>query len=34
MQPSRILSRLVEAEAREPNPHLQTDYRIAWITVL
>jgi hypothetical protein len=30
----RILSRLEIAEAREPNPHLQCDYRIAWITVL
>lgn len=30
----RILSRLETAEIHEPNPHLQTDYRIAWITVL
>lgn len=30
----RILSRLEQAEASEPNPHLQCDYRIAWITVL
>jgi hypothetical protein len=30
----RILSRLEAAESREPNPHLQDDYRIAWITVL
>jgi hypothetical protein len=30
----RILLRLEQAEAREPNPHLQDDYRIAWITVL
>jgi hypothetical protein len=30
----RILSRLEQAESREPNPHLQTDIRIAWITVL
>ena len=30
----RILSRLERAEAREPNPHFQDDYRIAWITVL
>lgn len=33
MQTSRILSRLEVAEAREPNPHLACDYRIAWITV-
>ena len=30
----RILARLETAEAREPNPHFQDDYRIAWITVL
>jgi hypothetical protein len=30
----RILCRLEQAETREPNPHLQDDYRIAWITVL
>lgn len=30
----RILSRLEDAEAREVNPHFQTDYRISWITVL
>jgi hypothetical protein len=30
----RILSRLEDAEAHEVNPHLQTDYRISWITVL
>lgn len=30
----RILSRLEQAEAHEPNPHLQADIRIAWITVL
>jgi hypothetical protein len=30
----RILSRLTDAELREINPHLQSDYRIAWITVL
>jgi hypothetical protein len=30
----RILARLERAERREPNPHLQADYRIAWITVL
>lgn len=30
---SRVLSRLAEAEARELNPHLQCDVRIAWITV-
>ena len=30
----RILSRLEAAEANEQNPHLQDDYRIAWITVL
>jgi hypothetical protein len=30
----RILSRLERAEAHEPNPHLQADYRIAWITVI
>lgn len=29
----RVLLRLEQAEAREPNPHLQADYRIAWITV-
>lgn len=31
---ARILSKLERAEAAEPNPHYQTDYRIAWITVL
>lgn len=30
----RILSRLERAEWHEANPHLQADYRIAWITVL
>ena len=30
----RILTRLEAAEANEPNPHIQDDYRIAWITVL
>ncbi len=30
----RVLSRLEDAEAREVNPHFQTDYRIAWIAVL
>lgn len=30
----RILLRLDQAEAREPNLHLQSDYRIAWLTVL
>jgi hypothetical protein len=30
----RILARLEYAEAHESNPHLQDDYRIAWITVL
>jgi hypothetical protein len=30
----RILSRLERAEGHEPNPSLQADYRIAWITVL
>lgn len=30
----RILARLEDAEHREPNPHFQSDYRIAWITVL
>jgi hypothetical protein len=30
----RILSRLERAEGHESNPHLQADYRIAWITVL
>ena len=30
----RILSRLEQAEASEPNPHYQCDYRIAWISVL
>lgn len=30
----RILLRLERAERHEPNPHLQADYRIAWITVL
>lgn len=29
----RILSRLAAAESHEPNPHIQSDYRIAWITV-
>jgi len=31
---NRILSRLEEAEAKETDPHLQADYRIAWVTVL
>jgi len=31
---NRILSRLEQAESNEQNPHFQTDYRIAWITVL
>ena len=30
----RILKRLFAAEVRESSPHLQADYRIAWITVL
>jgi hypothetical protein len=30
----RVLWRLEQAEARELDPHLQDDYRIAWITVL
>ncbi len=30
----RVLFHLEQAEAREPNPHLQADFRIAWITVL
>lgn len=30
----RILSQLERAEAHESNPHLQADYRIAWITVI
>jgi hypothetical protein len=30
----RILFWLERAEWREPNPHFQDDYRIAWITVL
>lgn len=30
----RVLSRLEDAEAHEVNPHVQTDLRIAWITVL
>lgn len=30
----RILDQLEAAEAHELNPHLQCDYRIAWITVL
>jgi hypothetical protein len=30
----RILARLEAAEWRESNPHLQCDYRIAWVTVL
>jgi hypothetical protein len=30
----RILARLEQAEAREVNPHFQTDYRIAWIALL
>lgn len=29
----RILARLAEAEAHELSPHLQSDVRIAWITV-
>ena len=29
----RILARLEQAERAELNPHLQTDYRIAWLTV-
>src|SRR6266852_664170 len=31
---SRILSRFERAEWRDPNAHLQDDYRIAWITLL
>lgn len=31
---SRVLARLWSAEVREVNPWFQTDYRIAWITVL
>ena len=31
---ARILARLEHAELHEPDPHFQTDYRIAWITVL
>jgi len=30
----RVLCRLELAEAHELDPHLQSDYRIAWITVL
>lgn len=30
----RVLARLWRAEVRELNPWFQTDYRIAWITVL
>lgn len=30
----RILERLSQAEAHEPNSHLRTDYRIAFRTVL
>lgn len=30
----RILARLEYAEGHEVNPHLQDDFRIAWITVL
>jgi hypothetical protein len=30
----RVLYRIAYAEARELNPHFQSDYRIAWITVL
>jgi hypothetical protein len=30
----RILFHLERAEEREPNPHFQDDYRIAWLTVL
>ena len=30
----RILVRLERAVVCEPNPHFQTDYSIAWITVL
>src|SRR5579863_2776356 len=29
----RVLSRLERAELREPDPHFQDDYRVAWITV-
>lgn len=29
----RILARLVQIEAHEVDPHLRTDYRIAWLTV-
>lgn len=29
----RVLSRLERAELREPDPHFQCDYRVAWITV-
>lgn len=31
---TRILAHLWRAELSESNPHFQTDYRIAWITVL
>src|SRR5882724_10084131 len=29
-----VLAQLERAEASEPNPHFQDDYRISWITVL
>lgn len=29
-----VLNYLCSAESHESNPHYQTDYRIAWITVL
>lgn len=31
---ARVLSRLAEAETREPDAWLRDDYRIAWLTVL
>lgn len=30
----RVLGKLEDAERSEVNPHFQSDYRIAWITVL
>jgi len=30
----RIIARIQQAECAEPNPHLQCDYHIAWLTAL
>jgi hypothetical protein len=29
----RIMARIMKLEAREVNPHLAEDYRLAWLTV-